>query len=104
MPRGIELGRVEFVLRHYVNRGPDSAMCYCRHMAADMPGTWCGAPDLRRPVRAGISTELLGTNRCRPEFCGDAARAARGGASRAIAPRRLSGHATGGVPRGTLRC
>ena len=65
-----------------------------------MPGRRCGAPDSRRPARAGIPTELPATSRCRPEFCGDVARAARSGASRATAPRRLSGHVAGGVPKG----
>ena len=69
-------------------------------LSADMPGTRRAAPDSRRLARAGIPTELPATSRCRPEFCGDVARAARSGASRATAPRRLSGHAAGGVPRG----
>ena len=69
-------------------------------LSADMPGTRRGAPDSRRPARAGIPTELPATIRCRSGFCGDVARAARRGASRATAPRRLSGHAAGGVPRG----
>ena len=68
-------------------------------LPADMPGTRRGAPDSRRPARAGIPTELPATIRCRSGFCGDVARAARSGASRATAPRRLSGHAAGGVPR-----
>ena len=37
----------------------------------------------------GIPTELPAESRCRPEFCGDAARAARSGASWATAPRRF---------------
>lgn len=61
-------------------------------LSADMPWRRCGAPDSRRPARAGIPTELPATSRCRPEFCGDDARATRSGASRATAPRRLSGH------------
>ena len=69
-------------------------------LSADMPGRRRGAPDSRRPARAGIPTELPATSRCRPEFCGDVARAARSSASRATAPRRLSGHAASGVPRG----
>ena len=69
-------------------------------LSADMPGRRRGAPDSRRPARAGIPTELPATIRCRSGFCGDVARAARSGASRATAPRRLSGHAAGGVPRG----
>lgn len=44
--------------------------------------------------------ELPAASRCRSGFCGDVARAARSGASRATAPRRLSGHAPGGVPGG----
>lgn len=69
-------------------------------LSAGMPGTRRAAPDSRRPARAGIPTELPATSRCRPEFCGDVARAGRSGVSRATAPRRLSGHAAGGVPRG----
>lgn len=69
-------------------------------LSADMPGRRRGAPDSRRPARAGIPTELPAESRCRPEFCGDVARAARSGASRATAPRRLSGHAVGGVRKG----
>lgn len=65
-----------------------------------MSGTRRGAPDSRRPARAGIPTELPATSRCRPEFCGDVARAARSGASRATAPRRLNGHVAGGVRKG----
>ncbi|MEE0168472.1 MAG: sugar transferase [Eggerthellaceae bacterium] len=65
-----------------------------------MPWRRRAAPDSRRPARAGIPTELPATSRCRPEFCGDVARAARSSASRATAPRRLSGHAASGVPRG----
>lgn len=58
-------------------------------LSADMPGTRRGTPDSRRPARAGIPAELPATSRCRPEFCGDVARAARSGASRATAPRRF---------------
>lgn len=54
-----------------------------------MPGTRRGAPDSRRPARAGIPAELPETSRCRSGFCGDVARAARSGASRATAPRRF---------------
>lgn len=65
----------------------------------------CPGGGAQRRIREGprglaSPTELPATSRCRPEFCGDVARAARSSASRATAPRRLSGHAASGVPRG----
>ena len=63
--------------------GPPRSAADARHpCSACRPiclGRGVGCQSSRRPARADIPTELSVTSRCRPEFCGDVARAARPG-------------------------